>query len=98
MRHTEQDQVLQEVALVAEGAARMDAAWRAAVFADETGAMGWTPLAGFMVAELKDFVSQVAAALPATAGESERDVCMRMVFGVCECVCVCVHDLGFSVS
>jgi len=65
-----QDQVLQELALVAEGSGRSDAAWRATVFADETGATGWTPLAGFLLTELREFVGQVAAALPATAADA----------------------------
>lgn len=44
-----------DLTAVAEGAAGCRNR-RAALFADETGSSGWTPLATYCIIELKDFV------------------------------------------
>ncbi len=60
--------MLAEFADLAEGATAAHAARRADVFADETGRLGWTPLAGFLVEELREFSGDLGAALSALTG------------------------------
>jgi hypothetical protein len=45
------------------------AARRAALYADESGRTGWTPVASLLVGELRDLLGALGAAMPALAGE-----------------------------
>ena len=72
-----QDQALAECADIAEGTTAAHAARRADVFADETGRLGWTPLAGFLVEELREFAGGLGAALLAMTGPSVLSVCVH---------------------
>ncbi len=57
-----------DLAAMAEGSSG-DALWRrAAVFADESGRAAWSPLATYLLAELRDFNTALAACLPSGAG------------------------------
>eukprot|EP00878_Enallax_costatus_P032148 GHUV01035258.1.p1 GENE.GHUV01035258.1~~GHUV01035258.1.p1 ORF type:complete len:337 (+),score=102.80 GHUV01035258.1:564-1574(+) len=70
MKHTDpivQDWCLMDLAAVAEGAAGCRNR-RAALFADETGASGWTPLATYCLVELTQFVQVMSSALPSVLG------------------------------
>eukprot|EP00882_Tetradesmus_deserticola_P023706 GHRQ01025812.1.p1 GENE.GHRQ01025812.1~~GHRQ01025812.1.p1 ORF type:complete len:352 (+),score=189.39 GHRQ01025812.1:92-1147(+) len=62
-----QDWCLMDLASVAEGAPGA-ASRRAAIWADETGANGWLPISRYCLAELRDFVGVLAAALPSLQG------------------------------
>ncbi|KAF5843578.1 hypothetical protein DUNSADRAFT_12840 [Dunaliella salina] len=62
------DHVLAEFAEIAEGTTAAHASRRADIFADETGRLGWTPLAGFLVEELREFAGVLGAALSAMTG------------------------------
>ncbi len=44
------------------------AARQLTVFQDETGKLGWTPIGGFLMDELRDLLTQLSAALPSRAG------------------------------
>jgi len=67
---TLQDHTLAEFAEIAEGTTAAHASRRADIFADETGRLGWTPLAGFLVEELREFAGTLGAALSAMTGEN----------------------------
>ncbi|GFH16559.1 hypothetical protein HaLaN_12998, partial [Haematococcus lacustris] len=56
---------LQQLAWLCEGRGTRFSALRSAVWADDSGRSGWTPLATFLMVEVRDMVAAVAAALPA---------------------------------
>jgi hypothetical protein len=66
-----QDLTLIDLAATAEeGTAAAAAARKALVWTDESGRLGWTPVGGFLLAEIRDATLQLAAALPgAPSGE-----------------------------
>ncbi|GLC39723.1 hypothetical protein PLESTB_000439100 [Pleodorina starrii] len=65
-----QDLALMDLAFTAEGQGG-EAAWRrCAIFADESGRAAWGPLAAYMLAEVRDFTTALAAALPSAAAEA----------------------------
>ncbi len=72
MWRTLQDLALQELCWLAEGQAALPASWRAAVWADEGGRATWTPLAGCLVGEIRDWLTTLAAALSGAPGEGAR--------------------------
>ncbi|KAJ9527467.1 hypothetical protein QJQ45_025791 [Haematococcus lacustris] len=63
---------LQQLAWLCEGRGPRFSALRSAVWADDSGRSGWTPLATFLMVEVRDMVAAVAAALPACAGDASR--------------------------
>ena len=52
-----------------EATAAAAAARKALVWNDESGRLGWTPVGGFLMAEIRDATLHIAAALPGTKGE-----------------------------
>lgn len=91
MGHDAQDLALMEFADLAEGNTAQHVARRADVFADETGRLGWTPLAGFLVEELREFVGTLGAALSAMAGVLQGYVWVPMWVWALGCDCVLVR-------
>jgi len=63
-----QELALQELCALAEGQTPSAFSARAAVFADDTGRTGWSPMAGFLLAEARDWAvaASAAAAPPST--------------------------------
>lgn len=65
-----QDLALLDLALLAEEVNPKTAWRRVALFADETGKAGWTPVATALLSELGDFVRALSAALPTVAADA----------------------------
>lgn len=59
--------VLQDLADACEAQGGLAAWRRSAIFADETGRSAWTPLAAYMLGEVTDLTTALAAALPSGA-------------------------------
>jgi len=65
-----QDLALIDLACMTEEVGALACQRRAALFADETGRLGWTPVGGYLLSEVRDLVTALAAALPAISGEA----------------------------